>query len=156
MKYTWHKIYFRYITKWFFFSFWVCFMACGPWFPNQGSSPHPSHWKCTVLTSGPPRSPNKVIWYSLVFSDSSVHRRCALIMIFTAQWAFEYTFVSCRSVYKQYYTTRAEEGNANPLQCSYLENSMDRGTWWTIVRRVAKSWAQLSTHAYVHTTCAVG
>ena len=93
---------------------------------------------------------------SLVFSDSSVHRRCALIMIFTAQWTFEYTFVSCRSVYKQYYTTRAEEGNASPLQCSYLENSMDRGAWWTVVQGVAKSWAQLSTHAYVHTTCAAG
>ena len=22
------------------------------------------------------------------------------------------------------------EGNGNPLQCSCLENSMDRGTWW--------------------------
>ena len=24
------------------------------------------------------------------------------------------------------------EGNGNPLQCFYLENSMDRGTWWAI------------------------
>ena len=23
-----------------------------------------------------------------------------------------------------------EEGNGNPLQYSYLENSMDRGAWW--------------------------
>ena len=23
-----------------------------------------------------------------------------------------------------------EEGNGNPLQCSCLENSMDRGPWW--------------------------
>ena len=23
------------------------------------------------------------------------------------------------------------EGNGNPLQCSYLGNPMDRGTWWT-------------------------
>ena len=26
-----------------------------------------------------------------------------------------------------------EEGNGNPLQCSCLENSMDRGAWWVIV-----------------------
>ena len=31
-----------------------------------------------------------------------------------------------------------EEGNDNPLQYSCLENSMDRGSWWTTVPRVAK------------------
>ena len=31
------------------------------------------------------------------------------------------------------------EGNGNPPQCSYLENSMDRGAWWTIVHGVTKS-----------------
>ena len=28
-------------------------------------------------------------------------------------------------------------GGGNPLQCSCLENSMDRGAWWAIVHRVA-------------------
>ena len=32
------------------------------------------------------------------------------------------------------------EGNSYPLQYSCLENSMDRGAWWVIVHRVAKSW----------------
>ena len=32
-----------------------------------------------------------------------------------------------------------EIGNGNPLQCSCLENSMDRGAWWVRVRGVAKS-----------------
>ena len=32
-----------------------------------------------------------------------------------------------------------EEGNGNPLQCSGLENSMDRGTWWATVHRVMKN-----------------
>ena len=32
------------------------------------------------------------------------------------------------------------EGNGYPLQHSYLENSMDRGAWWTITHGVAKSW----------------
>ena len=35
-------------------------------------------------------------------------------------------------------------GNDNPLQCSCLENPMDRGVWWDIVHRVAKSWTRLS------------
>ena len=35
-------------------------------------------------------------------------------------------------------------GNGNPLQCSCLENSMDRGGWWAAVHGVAKSWTQLS------------
>ena len=31
------------------------------------------------------------------------------------------------------------EGNGNPLQCSCLENSMDRGAWQAIVHGVAES-----------------
>ena len=36
------------------------------------------------------------------------------------------------------------EGNGNPLQYSYLENSMDRGAWWATVRGVTKRWTRLS------------
>ena len=32
------------------------------------------------------------------------------------------------------------EGNGNPLQCSCLENPVDRGAWWAAVHRVAQSW----------------
>ena len=41
-----------------------------------------------------------------------------------------------------------EGGNGNPLQCSCLENAMDRGAWRTAVLGVTESdvtW-QLSTH----------
>ena len=31
------------------------------------------------------------------------------------------------------------EGNGNPLQCSCLENPMDRGAWLATVHEVAKS-----------------
>ena len=34
-------------------------------------------------------------------------------------------------------------GHHNALQYSLLENSMDRGAWWAMVHRVAKSGAQL-------------
>ena len=30
-------------------------------------------------------------------------------------------------------------GNSNPLQCSCLENPMDRGAWWATVHGVEKS-----------------
>ena len=34
-----------------------------------------------------------------------------------------------------------EEGNGNPLQCSSLENPVDRGAWRPTVHGVAESWA---------------
>ena len=42
-------------------------------------------------------------------------------------------------------------GNGNPLQYSFLENSMDGGAWQTTVYSVAKSWTQLSMHTSHHT-----
>ena len=46
-------------------------------------------------------------------------------------------------------------GHSNPLQYSYLKNTMFRGAWWAIVHGVTKSWAwlkRLSTHAalFIH------
>ena len=41
--------------------------------------------------------------------------------------------------------------HGNSLQYSWLENPLDRGAWWTVVHRVAKSrtWLKwLSTHTY--------
>ena len=35
------------------------------------------------------------------------------------------------------------EGNGNPLQCSCLENPMDRGAWWAAVYGVAQSRTRL-------------
>ena len=34
------------------------------------------------------------------------------------------------------------EGNSNPLQYSFLENSTDRGAWWATVHGVTKSQTQ--------------
>ena len=36
------------------------------------------------------------------------------------------------------------EGSGNPLQCSCLENPMDRGAWWAAIYGVAQSRARLS------------
>ena len=40
------------------------------------------------------------------------------------------------------------EGNGNPLQCSCLENTRDRGAWWATVHGVAKSWTRLSDFTF--------
>ena len=37
------------------------------------------------------------------------------------------------------------EGNGNPLQCSCLENLMDRGAWWATVHGVARVRHDLAT-----------
>ena len=44
--------------------------------------------------------------------------------------------------------------NGNPLQCSCLENSMDRGTWWATVhgsQRVRHDWTEQLTPTHTHT-----
>ena len=39
--------------------------------------------------------------------------------------------------------TQRAEGNGNPLQCSCLENPVDRGAWWAAVHSVARSRTRL-------------
>ena len=47
------------------------------------------------------------------------------------------------------------EGPVNPLQYSYLENPMDRGTWRAIAHKIAKGWTWLkwlnTQHTHTHT-----
>ena len=44
------------------------------------------------------------------------------------------------------------EENGSLVQCSCLENSMDRGAWEATVHGVAKSWTWLThTHTHTHT-----
>ena len=40
--------------------------------------------------------------------------------------------------------------NSNPLQYSCLENTMNRGVWWTTVHGVTKGWTGLSDWATEH------
>ena len=44
------------------------------------------------------------------------------------------------------------EGNGNPLQCSCLENPMDREAWQAITHGVRKSRTQLSNWTHIHFT----
>ena len=38
--------------------------------------------------------------------------------------------------------------NGTPLQCSFLENPMDRGAWWAAVHAVAKTRTRLSDFTF--------
>ena len=38
--------------------------------------------------------------------------------------------------------------NGNPLQYSYLENPMNRGTWQATVHGFTKSWTQQTSHTH--------
>ena len=40
------------------------------------------------------------------------------------------------------------EGNSNPPQYSFLENSKHRGAWWATVHGVTKNWTRLSHWAH--------
>ena len=35
------------------------------------------------------------------------------------------------------------KGHGDPLQYSCLQNPMDRGAWWAMIHRVAKSWTRM-------------
>ena len=43
-----------------------------------------------------------------------------------------------------------ERSPRNPLQCSCLENSLDRGAWWDTIHGAAKSCMELSTAQHIY------
>ena len=44
-----------------------------------------------------------------------------------------------------------EKGTGTPLQCSCLENPMDRGVWRATGHRVIETWTGLSMHTHTYT-----
>ena len=46
------------------------------------------------------------------------------------------------------------EGNGNPLQCSCLEDSKDRGAWWAMVHVITESdMAEYTAHGFRMALC---
>ena len=57
----------------------------------------------------------------------------------------------CVYIYMYTYSTYSGEGHGNPLQCSCLENSMDRAAWWATVHGDTQSqtWLSNTTPCYL-------
>ena len=68
---------------------------------------------------------------------------CIPLVHCLAQWVKNLLVVQETQVWSLGQEDLLEEGMANPLWYSCLENPMDRGAWWTIVYGVAKSWTRL-------------
>ena len=63
---------------------------------------------------------------------------------FLFSFAFHFSPFRCLSCMKKYYRLCGlGEGNGNPLQCSCLENPVDRSTWWAAIYGVTQGWTQL-------------
>ena len=75
----------------------------------------------------------------ICWGDQST-RKCSLGCIGTS---VKNPFTSIRL-----YTLLYGEGNGTPLQCSYLENPTDGGSWWAAVHGVAKSRTRLSDFTF--------
>ena len=65
--------------------------------------------------------------------------------------------INCKVItINQFLLLTCVEGNGNPLQNSYLENSMDRGAWWAAVHGVTQSDTNIRihiTHQIVYWCC---
>ena len=69
---TFHQIYVKYLFYLFIWLYWVLVVACGLWFPDQGSNPGPWHWERQVLTTRPPGKPlQPALKANFPFADTS-------------------------------------------------------------------------------------
>ena len=69
---TFHQIYLKYLFYLFIWLYWVLVVACGLWFPDQGSNPGPWHWERRVLTTRPPgKPPQPALKAYFPFTDTS-------------------------------------------------------------------------------------
>ena len=73
--------------------------------------------------------------YSLIWSLLSIRKTISLQVIYL------FSLISFPTLYHAY---------PNPLQCSCLENPVDRGAWWAAVHGVAQSQTQSQTQLSMH------
>ena len=81
---------------------------------------------------------------SLLFSLYSTSFPHLLLAIYFFPWGYPGGSVvkKRRPGFNPWVRKTPGEGSGNSLQYSCLGNSMDRGVWWAIVHRVAKSWTR--------------
>ena len=59
-----------------------------------------------------------------------------LLRVYDSHREFRLHFASVQKSYYLKITEKNGEENGNPLQCSCLENPVDRGAWWAAGHRV--------------------
>ena len=79
---------------------------------------------------------------------------CSLSLSFVCVF-FPFFFKVFIGVQLLYWSIVPGGGNGNPLQCSRLDNPMDRGAWQFTVHRVTKSRTRLSTAHTAALQCCV-
>ena len=117
-------------------------------FCRLGTNPNTFIWKTThslLFLRDSTIYPIRHIWGEMTLDDSQAH--------FAWTWAFQVVQVikepacQCRRLRNEGSIPGTERspggGHGNPLQCSCLENPMDRGAWRAIVQEVAKSQTRL-------------
>ena len=121
-------------------------------FPTQGSNPDLRHCRWILYHLSYQGSPRMLEWVAYPFSRGTSQPRnwtrvCCIADGFFTSWSFSDKESDCNagdlgSIPE--WGRSPGGGNGNPLQYSFLENSMDRGAWQAIVCGVAKSWTGLS------------
>ena len=113
--------------------------------PIQWLNPGLPHCRQILYQLSYQGRPRTLEWVAYPFSGGSSWPRNRTRVSCTAggfstSWATRKARLMLPAVKNYYRATRSPGGgNCIPLQYSSLENSMDGGAWWAIVRRVTKS-----------------
>ena len=92
--------------------------------------------------------------YPLNFPSGSLHIYNLRTIFRNGGWpakiAVGPTHERCGSLFYEGVGRSPGVGNDSLLQCSCLENPMDRGAWWAAAQGGSKSWTRLSNRARTH------
>ena len=137
-------------------------MACSMWFLDQGRNLGPGHWEHGVSAIS-----EKSL--KLFFSENLSWPLIRTVKLYISNLAFGVSMIALPPISRGFpggsgvkrppasvggagdsvsipgSGRSLGEENGNPLQCSCLENPMDRGAWRATVHGVMKSWTRLST-----------
>ena len=134
-------------------------IACGIWFPDQGSNLGPLHWEHRVLVTGLPGKSMELVFYNYTWTIILNHPVVHLCTLCSVEIVLEFSTSCSPSLWPHSKESACNagdpgsipgsgrypgEGNGYPFQYSGLENPTDRRAWLATVHGVAKSQTWLS------------